>query len=234
MTSTLFDIKATATKRQRLEQLEIIIKDSYYRQGEAFKEIRDARLYLLDYESFDAYCKAEWGHNRAWADRLIAAASLAGDIKRVDPNGSIPKNESQARALRKLAPDVQKAVLAEVSANNSNMTAKEIQKAAEKYKKPDPNGIQAESIKLGESSGENLACFQELCLELSDVKRTDTYIRDWLDDLWIKVNNLPESLEISNIKFQLKMLFYENEWLTSQADMEEFRLANNPWGFLVR
>ncbi len=109
MTSTLFDVKATTAKRQRLEQLETIIKDGYYRQGEAFKEIRDTRLYLLDYESFDAYCKAEWGHNRAWADRLIAAAKVAGNIKQIDPNGSIPRNESQARALKKLTPEAQKA-----------------------------------------------------------------------------------------------------------------------------
>jgi hypothetical protein len=227
MTSTIFDVKATTAKRQRLEQLEVIIKDSYYRQGEALKEIRDTKLYLLKYDSFDAYCKDKWGHNRAWADRLIAAAKVAGDIKRVDPNGSTPKNEFQARSLRKLTPEAQTAVLAEVSANNSSLTAKEVQRAADRYKKLDTNGSQVES------SGENLACFQELCLELSDLKRTDTYIRDWLDDLWIKVNNLPESLEISNIKFQLKMLFYANEWLACQADMEHMRLVNNPWGFSI-
>ncbi len=148
MTSTLSDVKATTAKRQRLEQLETIIKNSYYRQGEAFKEIRDARLYLLDYESFDAYCKAEWGHNRAWADRLIAAAKVAGNIKQIDPNGSIPRNESQARALKKLTPEAQKAILVEVAENSSNVTAREVQKAADKYKKMSTSGTQSEEVKI--------------------------------------------------------------------------------------
>lgn len=135
MPSTLTpNIKATAAKRQRLDQLEIIIRDSYYRQGEAFKEIRDTRLYLLDYDSFDAYCNAEWGHNRAWADRLIAAAKVAGNIKQIDPFGSIPKNESQARSLTKLTPEAQRAALAEVENSSNKITARELEKFAQKYK----------------------------------------------------------------------------------------------------
>src|SRR3569832_391771 len=121
------DIKVTSAKRQRLEQLEVIIKDGYYRQGEAFKEIRDARLYLLDYNSFDAYCKDVWQHNRAWADRLIAAAKVAGNIKEIDPNGSIPRNESQARALFKLTPENQRAVMTEIVENSSDLTAREFE-----------------------------------------------------------------------------------------------------------
>ncbi len=234
MTSTLFDVKATTAKRQRLKQLETIIKDGYYRQGEAFKEIRDARLYLLDYESFDAYCKAKWGHNRAWADRLIAAAKVAGDIKQIDPNGSIPKNESQARALKKLTPEVQKSVLAELAETNSNMTAKEIQKAAEKYKKPDTNGIQTDPQRPSKISRENLALFQEQCMDLSDLKKKQDYVRACIDDLWIKINNLPESLETSVIKFQLEILFYQNEIIGNCLALDEINLSRNPWGFSVR
>jgi hypothetical protein len=233
MTSTLFDVKATTAKRQRLKQLETIIKDGYYRQGEAFKEIRDARLYLLDYESFDAYCKAKWGHNRAWADRLIAAAKVAGDIKQIDPNGSIPKNESQARALKKLTPEVQKSVLAELAETNSNMTAKEIQKAAEKYKKPDTKGIQTDHQRPSKISRENLALFQEQCMDLSDLKKKQDYARACLNDLWIKVNNLPESLEKSKIKLQLEMLFYLNEIIGKQIELAEINLNDNPWRLAV-
>ena len=235
MTSTLFpNTKATTAKRQRLKQLETIIKDGYYRQGEAFKEIRDARLYLLDYESFDAYCKVKWGHNRAWADRLIAAAKVAGDIKQIDPNGSIPKNESQARALKKLTPEVQKSVLAELAETNSTLTAHEIHKAAEKYKKPETNGIQTDPQRRAKTSRENLAWFQERCMELSALKKTEAYLRDSLWDLWIKVNNLPETLEISVIKFRLKILFYQNEIIGNCIALEEINLSNNPWGFSVR
>lgn len=80
---------------------------------------------------------------------------------------------------------------------------------------------------------ENLACFQELCMQLSEVKKTDAYIRQSLDDLWIKANRLPESLEVSVIKFKLKMMFYENEIIGNQMKVAEMRLANNPWGFAL-
>jgi hypothetical protein len=233
MTSTLFDVKTTTTKRQRLNQLETIIKDGYYRQGEAFKEIRESRLYLLDYESFDAYCKAEWGHNRAWADRLIAAAKVAGNIKQIDPNGSIPKNESQARALKKLTPEAQQSVLAELAETSSNVTAKSVQKAAEQYKKLDTNSIQADPQRRAKTSRENLAWFQERCMALSDRKKKQAYNRDCLDDLWIKVVDLPESLETSKIKLQLEMLFYLNEIIGNQIELSEINLSNNPWGFPI-
>jgi hypothetical protein len=230
MTSTLFDVKATTAKRQRLEQLETIIKDGYYRQGEAFKEIRDTRLYLLDYESFDAYCKAEWGHNRAWADRLTAAAKLAGDIKQIDPNGSIPKNESQARALKKLTPEVQKSVLAELAETNSNVTAKSVQKAAEQYKKPVAKNIQADPI-----SREDLAWFlQEQSMDLADCQKKQAYVKACLEDMWFKLDNVPENLEVSKIKLQLEILFYRNEIIGNQIKLEEINLNATPWGFSVR
>ena len=229
MTSTLFDVKATTAKRQRLEQLETIIKDGYYRQGEAFKEIRDTRLYLLDYESFDAYCKAKWGHNRAWADRLIAAAKVAGDIKQIDPNGSIPKNESQARALKKLTPEVQKSVLAELAENNSSITTREVQKLAEKYKKTVANNIQADPI-----SREDLAWFlQEQSMDLADCQKKQAYVKACLDDLWFKLDNVPENLEVSKIKLQLEILFSRNEIIGNQIKLAEINLNDNPWRLAV-
>lgn len=80
---------------------------------------------------------------------------------------------------------------------------------------------------------ENLAWFQEQCMQLSDSKRTETYIRDGLDELWIKVSKFPETLEISVIKFQLKMLFFQNEMGAAQIEWLENNLARNPWGFAV-
>lgn len=232
MPSTLFDIKptapdikATAAKRQRLEQLETIIKDSYYRQGEAFKEIRDARLYLLDYESFDAYCKSQWNHNRAWADRLISAAKVAGNIKQVDPNGSIPRNESQARSLTKLNPEAQRAAFAEVENSSNKITARELEKFAQRYKDLSP------TVTPIETSREKLFYFQEMCMELAQAKKDDAYIRDCLDEMWIKVSNLSETLEVSLIKLQLKMLFYYLESLAAQTEIIETSLRHNPWGF---
>ncbi len=89
-----------------------------------------------------------WLHNRAWADRLIAATKVAGNIKQIDPIGSILKNESQARALKKLTPEAQKAILVEVAENSSNVTARELQKAADKYKKMSTSGTQSEEVKI--------------------------------------------------------------------------------------
>ncbi len=175
-----------------------------------------------------------WLHNRAWADRLIAATKVAGNIKQIDPIGSILKNESQARALTKLKPEILIAVVAEAENSSTKITARGFEKIAKKYNSLDTNGTKTENVGEIDTSQEKLANFQELCRRLSDLKRTDTYIRDWLDDLWIQVNKLPDSREISGIKFRLKILFYQNEIIGNCIALEEINLSNNPWGFSVR
>ena len=71
----------------------------------ALLEIRDSRLYRQQFPTFEAYCRERWGMVRQQANRLIQAAEVAENL---EPIGSIPKTESQARPLTRLEPEVQR------------------------------------------------------------------------------------------------------------------------------
>jgi len=83
-----------------LAQLEGIIErglETFIEVGQALMRIRDERLYReAGYSSFEVYCQERWGHRRAWADRQISAMRKVAEL---DPTGSTPANEWQARQL---------------------------------------------------------------------------------------------------------------------------------------
>jgi hypothetical protein len=113
--------------------------------------------------------------------------------------------------------------------NNLSITAREVQKFAEKYKKPVINNIQTDPI-----SREYLAWFlQEQSMDLADCKKKQAYVKACLEDMWFKLDNVPENLEVSKIKLQLEILFYRNEIIGNQIKLEEINLNATPWGFSV-
>lgn len=57
-------------------QCEQAINVSYLMAGEAFKEIRDRRLYLVKYGSFEVYCQDEHQRSKRHVNRLIRAYEL--------------------------------------------------------------------------------------------------------------------------------------------------------------
>src|SRR6187399_1513443 len=42
--------------------------------GLAFARIRDGRLYRVEFETFDDYCRQKWQYRRDYVDRIISAA----------------------------------------------------------------------------------------------------------------------------------------------------------------
>lgn len=103
-------IPLTKAENKRLVECEGVIErglNTFYEVGAALAEIRESRLYRISHGTFEDYCRERWGMNRAHANRLISAA---GVVDNLDPIGSIPTTESQARELAPLEPEVQKAV----------------------------------------------------------------------------------------------------------------------------
>jgi hypothetical protein len=221
------------SEKNRLAELETQINDAFYRAGQALKEIRDSRLYRDNYASFEDYCRDKWDIARNYGNKLIAASEV---VKNLSTNGThTPKSERQARPFTSLPPAQQIDAWQEVvnTAQKGRITTALCEEVAKKYKKMSTTGTQTKTTSRAETSRENLADFQELCMQLSEGKKTDAYIRQSLDDLWIKANKQPETLEVSVIKFQLKMLFYQNEIQAAQIEWLENNLAANPWGFSI-
>jgi len=105
---------------------------SFVLVGEALLEVRDSRLYRMNYPTFEAYCKGRWSFGSARAYRLIEAAEVVGAMS---PIGDVPTNEGQARALapvlRDHGPEAAAAVLTSASqATNGHVTAAAITAAA--------------------------------------------------------------------------------------------------------
>ena len=93
---TLAEIRQTTD----LDVLEPIVERgqrAFVEVGVALMQIRDSRAYVETHSTFDRYCKARWGWERAHPYRLMEAAKVA---QAMSPMGDTPPiNERQAREL---------------------------------------------------------------------------------------------------------------------------------------
>lgn len=92
-------------RRDRYDQLRQVVTlgiANFRKTGLALKEIRDGELWKLDCATWSECCKRHWGISQQHAGRLIDAALFADQV---EPTGSIPKTESQARPFRSLPPE---------------------------------------------------------------------------------------------------------------------------------
>lgn len=100
-------------------QLEAEIEQNlkgFKRVGYALSVIRDQRLYRVDYDTFEEYCREAWDLGRPQAYRLIDSYVVVENLSPMgDKNEAItfeilPENERQARPLASLDQDQQIAV----------------------------------------------------------------------------------------------------------------------------
>lgn len=101
--------KVARTGNRRLDQLEHDIEYGIRSIGKSLMEIRDSRIYMEDYESFEAYCKERWGFTDRHARNLIDAEKVRAKIATVVPVESL--RESHLIELSKL-PEKQQAQVA--------------------------------------------------------------------------------------------------------------------------
>jgi phage N-6-adenine-methyltransferase len=105
---SLFDYGLTVAECDRLTALEQTIErglQTFVEVGNALLEIRDSRLYK-QFGTFEDYCRERWGMQRNYANKMIAAAEVVGNLGTIVP--ILPVTESQARPLTALEPDLQR------------------------------------------------------------------------------------------------------------------------------
>jgi hypothetical protein len=96
----------TADERLRLTELEPVVERglrSYIDAGRALREIRDSRLYRVEFSSFPPYLRQRFNLSIAHATHMIEAAQIAEALSRetVEP----PATEAQARQLLPIRDD---------------------------------------------------------------------------------------------------------------------------------
>lgn len=103
--------------------------------GRALAKIRDQRLYLDTYNSFEVYCQSRWQLSRPRAYELMNAATLVDGMSAAIEMSAIadtplPSNEAQARELTGVNPADAVEIMAEVNeATDGKPTAKAIRDA---------------------------------------------------------------------------------------------------------
>ncbi len=123
----------TQLARTRYEELNAVIGrglQSFVNTGNALREMRDDGIYAVEYDTFDAYCRAQCDLGRQRAYELIAGARVVENLI-VRNCVQIPANEAQARPLTKLEPEEQPVVweLAVEKAGDGNITAAIVEEA---------------------------------------------------------------------------------------------------------
>jgi hypothetical protein len=131
----------TASERAELAALEEVIEagqQSFVQVGLALASIRDGKLYRETHSTFEEYVKERFHVQRRRAYQLMDAAVVAGNVYHGTQDA--PLNERQARALGKVKPDQQAAVLdkakSSAKAEGKPLTAKHIESAANGSKTP--------------------------------------------------------------------------------------------------
>lgn len=76
--------------------------DTFREVGRALLVIRDERLYRTTHGTFEDYCQDRWLLTRQHVNRLVQASEVVGIL---EPIGSTPTTESQARPLAPLRDD---------------------------------------------------------------------------------------------------------------------------------
>lgn len=142
---------ADIREARRLAVLEQTIEAgmaSFVLVGEALLEVRDSRLYRINYPTFEAYCKGRWGFSHQRASQLMSAAEVVAAL----PEGATNvANEGQARALapvlREQGAEAAAAVLSEaIEATNGHVTAAAIREAANPKKETHIDGALWDSL----------------------------------------------------------------------------------------
>ncbi|RCJ36695.1 hypothetical protein A6770_40515 [Nostoc minutum NIES-26] len=104
--------------------LEQKVETAFYEAGCALRELRDRRLYRSTHKTFEEYCKDRFGFERRHPYRLIEAASVVDNLKKMCPNWTqndvsktvtvetvgipiLPTSEGQVRPLTALEPQQQ-------------------------------------------------------------------------------------------------------------------------------
>lgn len=135
----------TAQEYKRFNELRKVTTDSMRAWCEALREIRDARLYREEYDTFEDFCRVELGKTRQRIYQVLSAdlvrielASDAGLSKIFDK-----ASESAIRELEKAPPELRRAVaekvVAEAEETGTALTAKKVKRVvAEVVATPEP------------------------------------------------------------------------------------------------
>ena len=179
----------TLDESKRLIALETVITkglNSFIDVGEALLEIRDSRLYRIEHDTFEAYCRDKWKMSASRARQLIGSSERANNVKSVTM--VTPENERQTRPLTKLPAEKQPEAWAKAvdGAYGKQPTAKQVEAAVVELLAPSPispeepastENVPSEGMVWAEKS---IKCLERIKHNDSQKRRAYKTVSDWL------------------------------------------------------
>ena len=136
-------------RKDRYYDLKTKIRESWFAMGEALREIHSRKLYEIEFESFESFCRNTLDMSRQRAHQLIGAVSVVEGVAELIGEGetiSLPESEYAARPLVGL---------------DSEAAAEVWQRASEKNERPTHDDVRAEraayEMEIEEESGQDHA-----------------------------------------------------------------------------
>jgi hypothetical protein len=137
ITTTQEQTALTSAEQRRLQEFETTIErglQTFYEVGYALAEIREQRLYRAEYGTFEDYCTERWKMRRNYANKLIAASEVAGNLGTTVPK---PASERQTRPLAKLPAEEQGPAWEEaVERSGGKPTARHVEEVVKERTEP--------------------------------------------------------------------------------------------------
>jgi uncharacterized C2H2 Zn-finger protein len=130
----------TPAKIAQLDQLETIVektKSNFIECGNALTQIQMFKLYLRDYDTWEAYCQGRWGFTRQRANQIMQSAQAVQSLPENVSTTVDISGERAARTILKIPVDKRAAVVVE-AAKNGTVTGPSVRRAAEKIVNADP------------------------------------------------------------------------------------------------
>lgn len=233
--------KLDAFEARTLEQCEVTIERGrmvFMDVLEAFRKIKEGKLYRATDGTFEAYCRRRWDITARRGRQLLAAAETIEELKAPDAQGRtpvvLPTSERQTRALAGLTPDEKRKVWqAAVETRADGVpTTMGIEQAAAVVKE---SKIQSSKFKVqgpkseGESPRAEVEARQKTAgdgLETPTAK--ERRVRDMLGDLIKQARNLLDEIGSGEAGGFLSNAVYHLECAARQVErVARLRQARN-------
>jgi len=195
----------TAKEKSELATLEQTIKKgvtSFVEVGLALGRIRDEKLYRETHKTFADYCDEKWAFKDSRARQLIAAASVAENLKSVTT--VTVKSERIARELVGLSKKTQKKALEKAAENNTKPTAKDVKEAVKAQDEENQRGAKDE---LGKVIPKNCLILWSRRDQVSDMMKDISRIRVQIRQAQDEDDPLFRAINYSTILSQLNQAY---------------------------
>lgn len=134
MKPTTFPGALTDIQRNRYLELCADVRKHGFMIAEALRSLKQEALYVEHYDTFEDFCKGEFGMGKSYAYRLIGAAETKDNLGAIAKSNSVgaytePTTPYQLQPLQELEPEAQAQVWEKATEVNDNPSRSEVLKA---------------------------------------------------------------------------------------------------------